>query len=156
MVELASETGLHTFVLASLLLNLLNLNDHYFKTSVHHESDQYISMGILCCKPGRPVTKAERYAQKMRIQLYIKHRYHPDPNDCPICHVTQFQAAQDLEAYRRLPARSPADSNFTPISEKPPELEEISEQVEPDPEGTLVEINVPSTATDTMTGLTAA
>jgi hypothetical protein len=46
--------------------------------------------------------------------------------------------------------------SYTPTSEKPPEPEEILEQVEPDPEGTLVGIDVPSTATDTVTGFVAA
>ncbi|SPJ78200.1 uncharacterized protein FTOL_06589 [Fusarium torulosum] len=113
-------------------------------------------MGILCCKPERPVTQDEIDEYRRYRRIYLKDRLPPEPHDSPDCYETRLYAAQDLEAYRRLPARPPSDSNYTPTSGKPPELEEISEEVEPDPEGTLVGIDVPSTATDTVTGFVAA
>jgi hypothetical protein len=119
-------------------------------------------MGILCCKPEPPVTQEEIDDYRRQRRIYYKHRYPPEPHDRPDSYTTQLYAAQDLEAYRRLPSRSPwSDPNDTPTTEKPPEPDETAEVAEPepepeDPEGTLVEMDVPSTATDTVTGLVAA
>ncbi|KIL95448.1 hypothetical protein FAVG1_00185 [Fusarium avenaceum] len=117
-------------------------------------------MGIFCCKPEPPVTEEEIEEFKRERRIYFKRKYPLLLADHPDSYTTQFYAAQDLEAYRRLPSRPPwSDSNDIPMTEKPPELNETVEIEEPepeDPEGTLVGIDVPSTATDTVTGFVAA
>lgn len=117
-------------------------------------------MGILCCKPEPPVTEEEIEEYKRERRIYYKRKYGSMPDYRPDSYTTQFYAAKDLEAYRRLPSRSPWPvSNDIPMTEKPPELNETAEIEEPepeDPEGTLVGIDVPSTATDTVTGFVAA